>query len=55
MKILILAANPRKDLNLDREIRDLTNVIKASRDREEFEVENAFSGACGRFARSALS
>ncbi|UNU25993.1 GUN4 domain-containing protein [Microcoleus vaginatus] len=38
MKILILASNPRKDLNLDREIRDLRGVIEKSRHREEFEV-----------------
>jgi formylglycine-generating enzyme required for sulfatase activity len=38
MKILILAANPRKDLNLDREIRDLKAVIEKSRSREQFEV-----------------
>lgn len=38
MKILILASNPRKDLNLDREIRDLREVIEKSRNREEFEV-----------------
>jgi len=38
MKILILASNPRKDLNLDREIRDLKGVIEKSRHREEFEV-----------------
>ena len=31
MKILILASNPRKDLNLDREIRDLKDVIERSR------------------------
>ena len=39
MKILILAANPRKDLNLDREIRDLRDVIEKSRNRTELEVE----------------
>lgn len=38
MKILILASNPRKDLNLDREIRDLRGVIEKSRNREDFEV-----------------
>jgi len=38
MKILILASNPRKDLNLDREIRDLKGVIEKARHREEFEV-----------------
>jgi formylglycine-generating enzyme required for sulfatase activity len=38
MKILILASNPRKDLNLDREIRDLKAVIEKSRSREQFEV-----------------
>lgn len=37
-KILILASNPRKDLNLDREIRDLKGVVEMSRDREEFVV-----------------
>jgi formylglycine-generating enzyme required for sulfatase activity len=37
-KILILASNPRKDLNLDREIRDLKGVVERSRGREEFEV-----------------
>ena len=41
MKILILASNPRKDLNLDREIRDLREVIEKSRNRQEFEVEHA--------------
>lgn len=38
-KILILASNPRKDLSLDREIRELKGVIERSRNREEFEVE----------------
>jgi formylglycine-generating enzyme required for sulfatase activity len=38
-KILILASNPRKDLNLDREIRDLQGVIERSRNRAELEVE----------------
>ncbi|MEG4503474.1 GUN4 domain-containing protein [Microcoleus sp. F6_C2] len=33
-----MASNPRKDLNLDREIRDLRGVIEKSRNREEFEV-----------------
>ena len=37
-KILILAANPRKDLNLDREIRDLKRVIESSQNHEEFQV-----------------
>lgn len=37
-KILVLAANPRKDLNLDREIRDLQGVIERSQNREQFEV-----------------
>jgi formylglycine-generating enzyme required for sulfatase activity len=36
--ILILASNPRKDLNLDREIRDLKGVVEKSRSREEFAV-----------------
>lgn len=38
MKILILASNPRKDLNLDREIRDLKRAIESSRNQQEFEV-----------------
>jgi hypothetical protein len=37
-KILILAANPRKDLNLDREIRDLKQVIESSAHGENFQV-----------------
>ena len=43
MKILILAANPRKDLNLDREIRELRGVIQQSRKQEEFEVIDALA------------
>jgi hypothetical protein len=39
-KILILAANPRKDLNLDREIRDLECVIKLSQDRADLQIIN---------------
>lgn len=38
-KILILASNPRKDLNLDREIRDLKKVVERSRNQEQFDVE----------------
>lgn len=38
MKILILASNPRKDLNLDDEIRLLKSVIGQSRDRDHFKV-----------------
>jgi hypothetical protein len=38
-KILILASNPRKDLNLDREIRDLKKVIERSKNQALFEVE----------------
>jgi len=37
-KILILASNPRKDLNLDKEIRDLKRVIESSRQGEDFTV-----------------
>ena len=37
-KILILASNPKRDLALDREIRDLEGVIKRSKNRDEFEV-----------------
>jgi hypothetical protein len=40
MKILILASNPRKDLSLDREIRDLTGVIERSHHHKDFEVVN---------------
>jgi formylglycine-generating enzyme required for sulfatase activity len=47
MKILILASNPRKDLNLDREIRDLKGVIEKSRDREQFEVEDELAVQVG--------
>jgi YARHG domain/CHAT domain len=46
-KILILASNPRKDLNLDREIRELKDVIERSRSREEFEVEDALAVRVG--------
>jgi len=38
-KILILASNPRKDLNLDREIRDLKKVISRHGKEAELEVE----------------
>jgi L-histidine Nalpha-methyltransferase len=37
-KILILASNPRKDLNLDSEIRQLREVIDKSQDREKFQM-----------------
>jgi len=47
MKILILASNPRKDLNLDHEIRDLKDVIEKSRNRQEFEVEDALAVRVG--------
>ncbi len=46
-KILILASNPRKDLSLDREIRELKDVIERSRSREEFEVEEALAVRVG--------
>jgi formylglycine-generating enzyme required for sulfatase activity len=46
-KILILASNPRKDLNLDREIRDLKSVIERSRNREDFMVEIALAVRVG--------
>ncbi len=39
MKILILASNPRGDLKLNEEIRDLQGVIERSRNREQLEVE----------------
>ncbi|MBD3880750.1 SUMF1/EgtB/PvdO family nonheme iron enzyme [Phormidium tenue FACHB-886] len=38
MKILILASNPRKDLHLDREVRDLKAVIERSHNRQQLEV-----------------
>lgn len=38
MKILILAANPKKDLDLDVEIRDLQGVIARSRKQEQLDV-----------------
>ncbi|MEG3863330.1 CHAT domain-containing protein [Microcoleus sp. herbarium12] len=38
-KILILASNPRKDLNLDREIRDLNKVIKRQGKDAQFDVQ----------------
>ena len=43
MKILILASNPRKDLNLDHEIRDLRDVIERSYNHKEFDVEDALA------------
>lgn len=46
-KILILAANPRKDLNLGREIRDLRNVIESSRNVNQFDVEDALAVRVG--------
>ena len=38
-KILILASNPKSDLKLDREIRNLIEVIKRSPDRDRFIIE----------------
>ena len=46
-KILILASNPRKDLNLDQEIRQLREVIDNSRDREDFELVDALAVRVG--------
>ncbi len=43
MKILILASNPRKDLNLDQEIRRLQEVIERAKNREHLEVEVGFA------------
>lgn len=43
MKVLILASNPRGDLNLDREIRDLRAVIEGARNRQDFEVSDALA------------
>jgi len=42
-KILILAANPRQDLNLNIEIRDLRKVIESSRKGEDFSVVDALA------------
>ena len=38
-KILILSSNPRNDLKLDREIKDLQNVIKRSKNQSQFETK----------------
>ena len=38
-KILILTSNPRNDLKLDREIKDLKNIIKRSKKQSQFEAE----------------
>jgi hypothetical protein len=38
-KILILEANPRSDLSLNDEIRDLEEVIRRSRNREQFDIK----------------
>ena len=38
-KILILASNPRGDLRIDREIRDLKKAIKRNKNAAQFEVE----------------
>ncbi len=45
--ILILAANPRKDLRLDNEIRDLKNVIERSQNIQKFEVIDELSVQVG--------
>jgi hypothetical protein len=47
MKILILSSNPRNDLDLDEEIRDLKDVIDDSRNRQNFEVEDALAVRAG--------
>ena len=39
MKILILESNPRRDLDLNKEIRDLEGVVRRSRNRDQFEVK----------------
>jgi formylglycine-generating enzyme required for sulfatase activity len=46
-KILILASNPRNDLNLYKEIRQLREVIDNSRDREDFELVDALAVRVG--------
>ena len=38
-KILILTSNPRHDLELNREIKDLNNIIKRSQNQSQFEME----------------
>lgn len=38
-KILILTSNPRHDLKLTREIKDLKGVIKRSKNQSQFETE----------------
>ena len=38
-KILILSSNPRNDLKLDREIKDLQNIIKRSKNQSQFDIE----------------
>ncbi len=38
-KILILTSNPRNDLKLDREIKDLQNVLKRSQNQSQFETK----------------
>ncbi len=38
-KILILSSNPRNDLQLNREIKDLKNIIKRSQNQSQFEME----------------
>ncbi|MEO0935346.1 MAG: CHAT domain-containing protein, partial [Cyanobacteria bacterium J06641_2] len=38
-KILILSSNPRNDLKLNREITDLKNVIKRSKNNTQFDIE----------------
>ena len=43
MKILILASNPRKNLNLEGEIRQLQGVIDRSKNREHLNVEVRFA------------
>lgn len=38
-KILILASNPKGDLRIDREIRDLKKAVERSSQQEQFDVE----------------
>jgi hypothetical protein len=40
MKILILEANPHKDLSLDKEIRQLRRVIDDASDRNKFQIKD---------------
>ena len=42
-KILILSANPLADISLDREVRDLENLIRSTNDSKEFQIDIGIS------------